>query len=173
MAMSTVLIRKLKAEDAPVYRAVRLESLRSEPGRYGSTYEEESQKAKLAFESHLEQQSPYHHLFGAFIDGELIGITAYFRDSRTRLRHRGKVTQVYVDARYRGQGIAKTILKAVIEDAFANPEIDSLELEVVDSNAPAIAVYETLGFKTLVTFENYFKDNGKYIAQRFMLLSKS
>lgn len=171
--MSEILVRKLKPEEAPQYRKARLAALKNDPSSFGSSYADESKKAKLAFETYIEDQSPDHHIFGAFTDSELIGIIAYFRDPRVRFRHRGKVTQVYVDSRYRGKGVAKSILKAVVDHAFANPEIDSLELEVVDSNMPAIRAYEALGFKTSFTFENYFKDDGVYTHQRFMILLKS
>jgi ribosomal protein S18 acetylase RimI-like enzyme len=167
-----VVIRRLAPKDVSAYRRVRLEALKGEPENYGSTFEEESIKPKLISEDPIVQQSPIHVVFGAFHENDLVGIMAYFREERHKLRHRGKVTQVYVSPDYRGQGIAKRLLKDLVDYAFAQPEIEVLTLEVVDSNKAAVRVYESVGFKCFGLMERYFKTERGYTAQQFMKLEK-
>ncbi|MBS1700683.1 MAG: GNAT family N-acetyltransferase [Armatimonadetes bacterium] len=169
---SIVVIRKLVPGDARAYREVRLNALKNDPGNYGSTYEEESKRDKLAFETYIETQCPDHVVFGAFQGSDLVGITSWFRDERSRLRHRGKITQVYLASEFRGRGFSKLLVGATIEDAFSNLEIELLTLEVVTTNLPAVRLYESLGFKTYGVFERYFKTGAEYLDQRFMVLAR-
>ena len=171
--MSDIVIRRLAPPDVDDYRRVRLEALRAEPENYGSTFEEESAKPKLVSEDPIEQQSPIHVVFGAFDGPDLIGIMAYFREERRKLQHRGKVTQVYVAPSHRGQGIAKKLLYDLIGHAFAQPGLEILTLEVVDSNRAAVRVYESLGFKPYGLMESYFKTERGYTAQQFMILNRA
>lgn len=170
--MSQVTVRRLLPDDSPAYRQVRLEALKNDPGNYGSTYEEECKKDKLAFETYIESQSPDHVVFGVFDGEKLIGITSWFRDDRVRLRHRGKITQVYIAPEYRGTGLSKQIMRAVIDDAFAIDEIELLTLEVVSTNTPAVKLYEGLGFAEYGLFEKYFKVRDGYLDQKFMVLKR-
>ncbi len=61
-------------------------------------------------------------------------------------------------------------MQAVIDDAFADPAIEALSLEVVNSNPSAIRLYESMGFKTYGVFERYFKTEDGYLDQRFMVV---
>ena len=171
--MNDFQIRRLEPNDVPAYRQIRLESLKNDPDNYGSTYEEESKSARLVFEKYVAEQTPGNRMFGAFFDGELIAISGYFGDDRQRVLHRAKVTQVYVKPDYRGKGVAKKLLQYLIEDAFSIPTIESLQLEVVASNATAFGLYESLGFKSYGFLENYFKKlDGTYLNQQFMVLRR-
>lgn len=166
------IVRRLLPEDVSAYREIRLEALKNESTSYGSTYEEEAVKTKLAFETYIEQQSSGAVAFGAFADEQLVGITVWKGDERIRLSHRAKIGQVYVKPEYRGRGVGRMMMKAVIEDAFSNPNIEAVSLEVVNTNAAAIHVYEELGFKTYGVFERYFKTENGYLDQRFMVLNR-
>lgn len=170
--MSDIVIRRLVPADVADYRRVRLEALKGEPENYGSTFEEESVKARLVSEVPIEKQSSIHVVFGAFDGAELVGIMAYFREERRKLQHRGKVTQVYVAPYYRGQGIAKKILQDLIDYAFSQHGLEILTLEVVDSNNAAVKVYESVGFKSYGRMEGYFKTERGYTAQQFMILNR-
>ena len=170
--MSSIAIRRLAPSDVADYRRLRLQALKGEPENYGSTFEEESVKQKLVSEEPIEQQSDNHVVFGAFDGNELIGIMAYFREERYKLRHRGKVTQVYVAPSHRGQGIAKLILQTLVDHAFTQDGLEILTLEVVASNPAAIKVYESVGFRAYGLMEKYFKTEIGYTAQQFMILNK-
>ena len=167
-----VVIRRLEPKDVAGYRFIRLEALKNEPENYGSTYEEESEMAVLPFETYIQERSPIQVMFGAFSGDELIGITAYFREVRRKLRHRGRVTQVYIAPDYRGRGLAKKLVKAVVDDAFRQEGLEILTLEVVAGNTAAVRTYESLGFVQFWVMERYFKTDCGYTDQRYMVLDK-
>ena len=87
-----------------------------------------------------------------------------------KLRHRGKVTQVYIAPEYRGRGLAKQLVKAVVEDAFRQDGLEILTLEVVAGNIAAVRTYESLGFVQYGLMERYFKTDNGYTDQRYMVL---
>ena len=171
--MPDILIRRLAPSDVVAYRAIRLESLKNDPDNYGSTFEEESNSIQLVFEKYILEQTPGNRMYGAFDADVLIGISGLFGDTRQRVLHRAKVTQVYIDPRYRGKGIAKKLLSHLIKEAFDIESMESLQLEAVDSNKTAVGLYQSLGFVSYGRFENYFKKlDGTYLDQQFMVLNR-
>ena len=171
--MSFISVRRLAPSDVIAYRAIRLESLKNDPDNYGSTFEEESKSIQLFFEKYIIERTPGNQMYGAFDGDKLIGISGFFGDTRQRVLHRAKVTQVYLDPAYRGRGIAKRLLNYLIEEAFKIESLESLQLEAVDSNKTAVGLYESLGFVSYGRFENYFKKlDGTYLDQQFMVLVK-
>ncbi len=170
--MIDLVIRRLEPGDSAAYRVIRLSALKGEPENYGSTYEEESEIAVLPFEKHIKEQSPIHVVYGAFEGGNLVGITAYFRETRKKLNHRGRVTQVYVAPEYRGKGFANQLVQAVVDDAFRREGLEVLTLEVVATNIAAIKAYQALGFVEYGLMKKYFKTDRGYTDQRYMVLYK-
>jgi len=49
---------------------------------------------------------------------------------------------------WQGQGIGRQLVRAAIEHAQARPNIAVLTLTVTEGNAPAIALYESAGFRS-------------------------
>ena len=162
--------RKLQAEDVAVYRKVRLECLFEFPDNFGSTYGEESQVKELKFETILAVGKSDSFMMGAF-DGELlIGLCGFNREDRLKTKHRGEIVQMYVNKQYANKNIGSSLLKATIEKAFQNPDIEQISLSVVQQNETANKVYEHLGFSEYGRIPNYFKSATRYWDQRFMIL---
>jgi [ribosomal protein S18]-alanine N-acetyltransferase len=65
---------------------------------------------------------------------------------------------IAVDPVQRRRGIAKALLEQMIERAGRDREYT---LEVRTSNAPAIALYESFGFRSAGTRPRYYRDNGE------------
>jgi [ribosomal protein S18]-alanine N-acetyltransferase len=65
---------------------------------------------------------------------------------------------VAVDPVWRRQGIARAMLEEMFERA--GPE-EQYTLEVRTSNAPAIALYESYGFRSAGTRPRYYRDTGE------------
>ena len=64
---------------------------------------------------------------------------------------------IAVDQRYRRQGIAQMLVEALVEQ-LKKAESRCLTLEVRISNAPAIALYEKLGFAQVGKRPNYYRN---------------
>lgn len=165
--------RRLVRGDESEYRRIRLECLRRFPDNFGSRYEEEAAVPVLPFESYIREESPDHFIFGAYPNGKLVGIAGFSRRDRKKTRHRGEIVHMYVDPDHRGQRIGESLLREVIEAAFALDGIESLELSAVASNTSAQKLYEKIGFETFGIQKNYFKDGDRYWDQRFMQMPKN
>lgn len=169
----SVVIRQLEKKDSSIYRRIRLECLQTFPDNFGSTFEEENRINPLKFESYLLEESEDNFMFGAFNENELIGICGFAREARNKTRHRGEIVQMYVNPMFAGQGIGNKLLKAVIQKAFENGEIEQIILSVVEENSSANKAYEKIGFVEYGRLQNYFKQGGRYWNQRFMVLGKA
>lgn len=64
---------------------------------------------------------------------------------------------IAVDAHYRRQGIAQALVEALVTQLKEKGN-HSLTLEVRISNAPAIALYEKLGFEQVGKRPNYYRN---------------
>jgi ribosomal-protein-alanine N-acetyltransferase len=66
----------------------------------------------------------------------------------------GCLEKIAVAPEYRRQGVAEAILSAFLR--FGREHLAFLTLEVRESNAPAIALYEKLGFQVVGRRKNYY-----------------
>lgn len=68
----------------------------------------------------------------------------------------GCLEKIAVDPNYRRQGVAEAILSAFLR--FGQAHLAFLTLEVRASNAPAIALYEKLGFQQVGRRKDYYRE---------------
>ena len=68
----------------------------------------------------------------------------------------GCLEKIAVDPNYRRQGVAEAILSAFL--SFGQAHLAFLTLEVRASNAPAIALYEKLGFQQVGRRKDYYRE---------------
>lgn len=124
------------------YRDLRLAALRAEPTAFGEPYDRaalhtpELWRSRLSGEDNwlvfAEQAGRLVGLAGAFLPPDAPGVAL--------------VVSVYVDASVRGRGVGRRMLSSLIERVAAFSEAVTLRLWVNDTNAPAIALYASLGF---------------------------
>jgi ribosomal protein S18 acetylase RimI-like enzyme len=77
---------------------------------------------------------------------ELVGVTLVLYDSSWDDRCPHYISSVYVDAEYRRRGIARQMLEKALSQLGPKP----VQLFVPADNRSAIALYESLGFRTEV-----------------------
>jgi ribosomal-protein-alanine N-acetyltransferase len=70
------------------------------------------------------------------------------------------ITNLAVHPRARRQGIARTLLGAVLEDA-RRAEVDQVFLEVRPTNAEALGLYRGFGFEIIGRRKGYYFDTGE------------
>ena len=70
----------------------------------------------------------------------------------------GSVELIAVDERYRRRGLAKFMLEYVMNTVG---ELSVVTLEVRASNAPAIGLYQSLGFEQIAVRKNYYAEIGE------------
>jgi ribosomal protein S18 acetylase RimI-like enzyme len=141
-------IRELDEADAAAFRAVRLRALRECPTAFASSYEEECE-APPEFWAQRAKPTERAAVLGAWVDAQLIGITGIRREERRKLEHRASVVSVYVSPESRRRRIARQLLDAAVARGFAMSGVRQVQLTVNVSNAPAIRLYRSAGFRQI------------------------
>ena len=135
------LVRRLSAEDAAAFRAIRLESLRTDPSAFGADLEEEAGQPLRFFAERLASG----RLSGAFEDGELAAIMGLQVPEGRKLRHKGLLWGVYSRSAWRGRGLAGRVLDFVIAEA-REAGLEWINLVVSVKTPKARKLYESRGF---------------------------
>ena len=157
-------VRQLTAADAAAYRELRLEALQNAPTAFGTSYEAESKQTVADFEGWMTRS----YIAGAWLGDNLLGSASFYRLDSAKAAHRGNIWGVYVQPDARGRGIARALMTDII--AFARQEVRQVHLSVVTENAPAIALYEHLGFITYGTEPRSLLVDGRYLDEHSMVL---
>lgn len=104
----------------------------------------------------IELKNPYAYFIVSEIESKIIGYIS------STLEEYGEILNFFVVSEYRNQGIGKTLLNSVIEEAKKN-KIKSLYLEVSEKNENAINLYKSFDFKVSHIRKNYYKDSDAYV----------
>jgi len=145
--VENIAYRKLKPHESLQYRALRLESLQKHPSSFASTFEEQKQIPKLAFEKFIEESNSEAFIIGAFDQHKLIGICGFFRHKEKKSRHSAEIIQMYVQQAHQGQQVGYHLLKATLTAGFQLEALSQIELEVFANLKAANQLYEKVGFK--------------------------
>jgi len=133
-------VRRLSGDDVAAYRDIRLEGLVAEPAMFGASFEEDSALGDGDWRAALGR----NFTFGAFEGPALGGVASYSIEGGTKVKHRGHLFGVYVRPQYRGTGVARLLLEALIASARTN--VRFLYLQVTQESTRAVRFYERMGF---------------------------
>lgn len=78
------------------------------------------------------------------------------------LRHRHAEIQIIIDSEFRGLKLAQKAFAECLKYAFNTLNLHKIYLYVDVENAPAVKVYQKLGFKTEGTLKEQYFANGSY-----------
>jgi len=92
----------------------------------------------------------------AVADGVIVGAATLHQQLGGWKRHIGRVS-VLVHPKYRGRGLAKTLVTEVV-DLARNIGLEKVEAEFIGGQETAIKMFALLGFSTLVRLPDYVKD---------------
>jgi ribosomal protein S18 acetylase RimI-like enzyme len=134
-------VRRLAADDAPLYRDIRLEALRLAPDAFASTFEAENARPLSWFTERLGGS----HVLGAFGDEKLVGIASLVILQSAKMTHKGHLVGMYVRPDARRSGVGRRLVEAIIETAREHVEV--VQLTVVAGNEAARRLYAGLGFE--------------------------
>ncbi|MGE5674554.1 MAG: N-acetyltransferase family protein [Mycobacterium leprae] len=162
-------MRRLVPADIAAYKAIRLEALELAPEAFGSDLAEQRTMSDAEWLVRIGG-SDDAYIVGAFEGGQLIGTAGFSRERRRKTRHKGGIWGVYVTPAARGQGVARRLMAAILEDARHQEGLEQLTLAVVSENAAALALYRQLGFTVYGTERHALKLNERYLDEELMLL---
>ena len=83
--ISPLQIRRLETSEAALYRDIRLEALKSNPEAFSSTFEKENAQPLSWFEGVVGRAD----IFGAFLDGVLVGVAGFAAPEGSKQAHKG------------------------------------------------------------------------------------
>jgi ribosomal protein S18 acetylase RimI-like enzyme len=128
-------------------RTIRLEALRSEPAAYSSSYEETLSRSDEHWRQRLANDHSVHLLARA--QSRLIGMVGGYLGSDEGDESVAVVFGMYVTSEYRGRGIGRLLLTSLIDRLSAFPQIATIRLGVTETQDPARALYESVGFRVV------------------------
>jgi GNAT superfamily N-acetyltransferase len=103
----------------------------------------------------------------AWANSKIVGAATLHQQLGGWKRHIGRVS-VLVLPQHRGRGLARALVKEVVEVA-RNIGLDKVEAEFVGEQTAAVKMFALLGFSNLVRLENYVKDM-QAIAHDYILM---
>lgn len=104
-------IRQFGAEDAAVYKAIRLEALQQHPGNYGNSYLTEAGFTGNHWVERLT--NPGCACFGLYSGDELIGLTGIIVDQDEP--ESAYMTQSYIRDAHKNKGLSRMLYQARID----------------------------------------------------------
>ncbi len=156
------LIRRLEPSDAALYREIRLEALQKNPEAFGSTFERESAQPLSWFEAVVVRAD----IFGAFVDGALVGVAGYAAQEGSKQAHKAQLWGMYVRAAGRNLGLGERLVAAVLD--HARGRVEAVQLTVVSENAAARRLYDAMGFVEYGYEKRALKQEGRYYDEVLM-----
>jgi ribosomal protein S18 acetylase RimI-like enzyme len=139
-----IVFQPITAENAFVFKEVRLRALRDTPSAFGSSYERESQLPDAEWIARAVRWNGDKGIgFLAMDDGIACGIVGSFLDEGDPTR--AQLISMWTAPTHRGQGVGRFLVDEVA--AWARQRgARTLQLMVTSVNEPAMRFYERLGF---------------------------
>ena len=156
MSAAPIELRRLGAEDAAAYQAIRLEALADSPHAFSSTLESEQGQPLERFAARLADD----FVLGAFSGPHLVGVAGFYVQPKPKHRHKGMLWGMYVRPDHRAAGIGRKLVEAII--AHARQHVELLQLFVIADNLPARRLYASLGFVEYGIERHATKYRGEY-----------
>jgi ribosomal protein S18 acetylase RimI-like enzyme len=167
VSTTDIEVRRLVADDAPLFRDIRLEALRLAPDAFASTFEAESAQPLSRFAERLGGS----HVLGAFHAERLVGITTLIILQSAKMAHKGHLVGMYVRPEARRNGVGRSLVEAIVETARGHVEV--IQLTVVAGNETARRLYAGLGFEEYGLEKKALKSADRYFDEILMAMDLS
>ena len=144
---SNVRIVQLTPEDWEILRKLKLRSLQQEPIAFldhekgMDTY---LKRTEYEWRKKLDEQASSTVYVFAEKNGEFIGMVNARIDEE---KQEALIQHLYVDPDHRGQMVGKRLLETLLQKLKDRGDIEKAKLAVLETQKPAIRLYESLGFE--------------------------
>lgn len=162
--------RRLVHSDLDSYYENRLRAVEAHPTAFLTTVEETRLNGKAHFLNTLGFAGNERAIFGAILEGKVVGSVGIFQEVRPKWVHKAKLWGMHVDAEYRNRGIGEQIMRLLVRHAKEKLKVVSIGLTVESGNAFAIRLYEQFGFKKWGVEPKAMIIDGKYYDEDHMVL---
>lgn len=141
-------VRRLGPADVEAYRALSLRAYGEHPDAFVATVDERAAKPIDFWLSRVNDAADAPEcVFGAFVDGELVGSAGLDFETRPKTRHKAGLFGMYVRPDQRGRGLGEALVQAVLAAARARQGVRLVKLTVTEGNAVAEGLYARCGFE--------------------------
>jgi RimJ/RimL family protein N-acetyltransferase len=137
---------------------------------FTSTAQERAQEPLSWWEERIASPDGLSQAFGAFAQDGLVGTVALEYSAKPKTRHSVLVLGMYVRPAARGRGVGAGLMRAAIAAASARHGVRALRLTVTEGNAPAIRLYESVGFSAWGTEPRAIRTPGGFKGKVHMVL---
>lgn len=141
------LLKKMSEEEFTIYFKQKVERYADVLSHnvHEEVSEEPSSKAIKQLNNLLPEgiETPNHHLFNIYIDGQVIGFVWVKVEKEKKSAF---LYEIYIIEKYRGKGFGTTVMNSV-EEWLEQEGIYYFKLHVFGSNTGARKLYEELGFE--------------------------
>ncbi len=163
-------VRDLGEADAGAWWAIRLTALETEPLAFGKSADEHRMTRVETIAARFRDTSPDQVTAGAFDDDILVGIATFRREFGGKDRHKGGIYGMYVAASHRRRGLARALMSYLIDGAKRDSSLEQILVSVAVPQAPARALYRSLGFVVFGTEPRALKVGDTYVDEHHLLL---
>ena len=159
-------IKEIYAKDSAAYKAFLLKGLVEDEANFRLSPDDEKDAPFPTL------GTPDSFTLGAFADQRLAGVVSFQREGRDRekLRHKGLLFRMYVHPQFRGKGVGRTLIGALLGRVEMLGDVEQINLTVVASNPVAKKLYEQFGFVSFAVEKNALKWKGHYYTEEQMVL---
>jgi ribosomal protein S18 acetylase RimI-like enzyme len=151
-----ITLERISAQNAFVFKAVRLRALQDTPSAFGSTYARESQFSDAEWIKRAGNMNGERSIgFIAMDAGTACGIAGCFLDQDDATR--AHLISMWTGPAHRQRGVGRLLVNEIMKWA-RHRGVHALRLMVVCNNESAIKFYERLGFARTGRTEAYPND---------------
>jgi RimJ/RimL family protein N-acetyltransferase len=164
--MSKPIIKEIKSDQLTSYKEFLRTGLIEDEDNFRLTANDDEE---APFPTNNKEDS---FTLGAYINNELAGVVSFERDGaeREKLRHKGILFRMYISKKFRGRGVGRELIGAVMQRAEKLPGIEQINLTVIENNEAAKALYRKCGFVTFGSEKRAIKWKGRYFTEDQMVL---
>lgn len=168
--MSEITIRELNSNEWQLFKAIRLEALKTNPMAFSNTYEDVLKYSDEKWQQQLQdaaQRTDCVFCF-AFDNKQVIGMNGAWWNNKPITKHVAEVFGVFVNPAYRGKGIGKRLMQSIIDEVGKIPQFTKVKLGVTATNLPALKLYESCGLKVVGKHEKELKFGDEFYDELLM-----
>jgi RimJ/RimL family protein N-acetyltransferase len=162
-------VRALGEADAQAYKALRDHALAHHEEAFTSDAATEARRGAESYFARLGADGGSGFTLGAWRGERLVGAISCERDLRHKVRHVGHVVGTMVALDEQGRGTGRELLRALIERANDDDELQLLTLSVTASNLAAVRLYLRAGFTRYGTLPRAIRIDGRFLDKDLML----
>jgi ribosomal protein S18 acetylase RimI-like enzyme len=141
-----VVVRRIRADEGPALKAIRLAALADSPSAFGSSYAAEVDQPDDHWTARAELGAAGERsvTFFAIVDASVVGLVAAYRPDAAAKSV--ELVSMWVSSAQRRAGIAAQLVEAVVRWAHETGAT-TVELWVTRGNDRAVRLYQAAGFQ--------------------------